>query len=179
MYIPKHFFSIPGLVLIITMFFPIQGKGTNAQTVQRIGVFDSRAVAIAYYNSKYSQNQQIYASLDSQMKEAKEKGDKEAISKIEREGSLRQVMMHEQGFGKGSINNITETIKDKITQLANDENLSAVVSKWELVFSSKSVELIDVTEKIVNFFEPTEQIKTMVKEMMQTEPVKDAYLIDD
>jgi hypothetical protein len=39
------------------------------------------------------------------MKTAREKGDKQAIAKIEREGSLRQAIMHGQGSGKGSVNN--------------------------------------------------------------------------
>ena len=179
MFSQKSFFSIPVLVLIIIILLSFPEKSTNAQTVQRIGVFDSRAVVLAYFNSKFSNIRQIFQSLDSLMQVAKSKDDKTTISKIDREGILRQAMLHNQGFGTGSINTITETIKDKLAKLANDENLSAVVSKWEIAFSNKDVELIDITDKIVNFFEPTEQVKTMAKEIMQAEPVKDAYLIDD
>ena len=85
------------------------------------------------------------------MMEAKEKDDQEKIASLEREGMLRQAMMHQQGFGTGSVNEIVESVKDKMGQLAEDENLNAIVSKWELVFSSRDVELVDVTEKIVNF----------------------------
>ncbi|MDP3150869.1 MAG: hypothetical protein Q8N83_17255 [Ignavibacteria bacterium] len=165
-------------VLLLGFFFS-SGIQTNAQTKLRIGVFDSRAVAVAFYNSKFSTNQQIFASLGTRMKEAKEKDDKDAIAKIEREASLRQVMMHEQGFGRGSINNVTGAIKDKLAQLAKSENLSVIVSKWELVFSSADVVSIDVTEKIVDFFEPNEKIKSMMKEIMESEPLKDAFLIND
>lgn len=179
MFSQKYSFSIPIMGLILIGLFCVPEKGTNAQTTQWIGVFDSRAVAVAFYNSKFSDTQQIFQSLGSQMQEAKSKDDKEAISKLEREATLRQAMMHEQGFGKGSINNITETVKDKMTQLAKDENLSAIVSKWELVFNDTDVELVDVTEKIVDFFEPNEKIKSMTKEIMQSEPIKDAYLIED
>lgn len=150
---------------------------TNAQTTKRIGTFDSRAVAVVYYNSKYFKNP--VESLMSEMKTAKEKGDKKAIAKIEREGSLRQVMMHEQGFGKGSINNIIDIVKDKMAILAKNENLTAIVSKWELVYSGTDVELVDVTEKITDFFEPNEKMKEMVKEVLKSEPIKDAYLIED
>ena len=165
-------------VLLLGFFFS-SGIQTNAQTKLRIGVFDSRAVAVAFYNSKFSTNQQIFASLGTRMKEAKGKDDKDAIAKIEREASLRQVMMHEQGFGRGSINNVTGAIKDKLAQLAKSENLSVIVSKWELVFSDADVVSIDVTEKIVDFFEPNEKIKSMMKEIMESEPLKDAFLIDD
>lgn len=165
--------------LILLIIFILPFKESIAQTVQRIGVFDSRAVVLACYNSKFSTQKEIFNSLGTQMKEAKEKDDKESIAKLEREAGLRQAMLHEQGFGTGSINNIIEPIKDKIAKLAEEQNLSVVVSKWELLFNTKDCEIIDVTEQMVNFFEPTDKIKSMVKEIMQTEPLKEAYLIED
>ena len=170
-------FSIMGIVFMGLLFG--FGEVVNAQTKIRVGVFDSRAVSIAYYQSKFSNVQQAFGTLHTRMKEAKEKEDKKAIASIEREATLRQAMMHEQGFGRGSINNVTETVKDKMVQLAKDENLSAIVSKWELVFSGADVVTVEVTEKIVDFFEPNEKIKSMMKEIMGSEPIKDAYLIDD
>jgi hypothetical protein len=175
----KCSFSISLIGLILLGLFISSGNKTNAQTKVRIGVFDSRAVAIVFYQSKFSNVKENFGTLHTKMKEAKEKDDKDAIAKIEREASLRQVMMHEQGFGRGSINNVTGAIKDKLAQLAKSENLSVIVSKWELVFSGADVVSIDVTEKIVDFFEPNEKIKSMMKEIMESEPLKDAFLIDD
>lgn len=169
--------SLTALV-VLGLFFS-SGIITHAQTKIRVGVFDSRAVAVAYYQSKFFNPQQIFGSLQTKMKAAKEKDDKKEIASIEREGTLRQAVMHEQGFGRGSINNITETVKNKIAQLAKEENLSVVVSKWELVFSGDDVVPVDVTKKIVDFFEPSEKVKSIVEEVIKSEPVKDAYLIED
>ena len=179
MYLQKRSYSISFIVLILLGFFFSSGKEVNAQTKLRIGVFDSRAVAIAFYQSKFSNTQQTFGDLRTKMEEAKGKDDKEAIAKIEREATLRQAMMHQQGFGDGSVINITGTIKEKMAQLAEDENLTAIVSKWELVFSSADIELVDITVKVVDFFEPNEKMKMMTENVMQSEPVKDAYLIDD
>jgi len=179
MSLQKHSFPFLIIVTLLLGLLFNSGKELNAQTKIRIGVFDSRAIAIAFYNSKFSTNQEIFAALGTKMKEAKEKNDKEAITKIEREASLRQVIMHEQGFGRGSINNVTEIVKEKIAQLAKSENLSTIVSKWELVFSGSDIILVDVTEKIADFFEPNEKIKLMLKEIKLSEPIKDAYLIED
>jgi len=179
MYLQKCSFSVSLVGLIILGLFFSPGNKTNAQTKVRIGVFDSRVVAIAFYQSKFSNVQQTFGALQTRMEEAKEKDDKEAIAKIEREATLRQAIMHQQGFGDGSVNNITETIKDKMAQLAKNENLTAIVSKWELVFSSADIELVDITVKVVDFFEPNEKMKEMTKEVMQSEPIKDAYLMDD
>jgi len=173
----KLYLMIPVIFLAIICMVLIGTEKTNAQITQKIGTFDSRAVAIAYYNSK-SFNNAMESSM-SDMKTAKEKGDKKAIAKIEREHTLRQAMMHEQGFGKGSVNNIIDLVKDKIATLAKKEDLATIVSKWEVVYSGANVELVDITEKIVDFFEPNERMKQMTKEVLKSEPVKDAYLIED
>jgi len=144
---------------------------------QRVGVFDSRAVAIACANSP-SFNK-IPAMLSERMKAAKDKGDKKEIAVIEREGMLHQVMMHEQGFGKGSVIGMIALIKDSIAALAVRENVTLVVSKWEVVYSAKNVELVDLTEKVTEFFQPNEKVKAWLKELPKHEPIKDAYLIQD
>ena len=179
MYLQKCSFSISLIGLILLGLFISSGNRTNAQTKLRIGVFDSRAVAIVFYQSKFSNVKENFGALRTKMKEAKEKDDKDAIKKIEREATLRQAMMHQQGFGDGSVNGITETVKDKMAELAKTENLSAIVSKWELVFSGADFELVDVTAQVVDFFEPDEKMKETTKEVLQSEPIKDAYLIDD
>lgn len=171
------FSSLVGIILL-GLVFGLRNEG-YAQTKIRIGVFDTRAVAVAFYQSKFSTAQENFGSLHTRMKAAKEKDDKKEIASIEREATLRQAMMHEQGFGTGSITNVTKTIKDKISKLAKDEKLSIVVSKWDVLFNGENIEQIDVTEKIVDFFEPNEKIKSMTKEIMQSEPVQDAYLIND
>ncbi len=173
----KLYLVIPVICMALFCMVLFGTEEMNAQTTQKIGTFDSRAVAIAYYNSKDFKNTIESSMLD--MKTAKEKGDKKAIAKIERENSLRQAMMHEQGFGRGSINNIIDLVKDKIAVLAKNENLTTIVSKWEVVYSGADVKLVDITEKIVDLFEPNERMKQMTKEVLKSEPVKDAYLIED
>lgn len=148
-----------------------------ADVPMRIGVFDSRAVAVACANS--SSSRAVHAKLMERMKVAKEKGDAKEIAAVEREGMLRQVMMHEQGFGKGSVTAMTALVKDSIAALAVSENLSLVVSKWEVVFSAKDVELVDVTEKVAGFFQPNERVKGWLKDLSKQEPIEDAYLIQD
>lgn len=166
--------------VIIAALFCMVLTGTyriNAQMTLKIGTFDSRAVAIAYYNSKDFKHT-IESSM-SDMKAAEENGDKKAIAKIKRGRSLQQAIKHEQGFGKGSINDIIEKIKDKIAALGKKENLTAIISKWEVVYNSAEVELVDITERVVDLFEPNERMKEMTKEVLMSEPVKVAYLIED
>ena len=152
----------------------------NPQTTTiRIGVFDSRAVGIAWFNSSVSSSHERADVLNSRMKEAIEKNDSDAIASLEREAKLRQAMQHEMAFGTGSIRFVLEEIKDKISQIAKENNLSVVVSKWEINCPADNVELVDITDKIADIFQPDERVKGWLKEMKNVEPVKEAYLIDD
>ena len=144
---------------------------------ERIGVYDSRAIAIAYANSPtFNTSAKM---LSERMMAAKEKGDKKLVAAIEREGMLRQAMMHEQGFGKGSVIGMIALVKDSIAALAARENVVLVISKWEVAFSEKNVELVDLTGKVVEFFQPNERVRSMLQELPNHEPVENAYLIED
>lgn len=173
----RNFSKVAVVILLVVGIIMIYSTNSNAQTKQRVGVFDSRSVAIAYANSKFFKSP--YPEIKKRMDAAKEKNDTKEIAKIEYEAKLHQAILHDQGFGKGSVNTITELYKDKIAEIAKTENLSAVVSKWEVVYSSSDIELVDITDKIVLFFEPSDKMKETIKEVPQHEPVKDAFFIND
>lgn len=149
----------------------------KAQSKPRIGTYDSRVVFVVYFNSKF--NNSPMNDLMAKMKTAKEKNDAKEIAKLEEEGRMRQAMAHEQGFGTGSIREVMDKIKDKVALLARQEGLLSVVSKWELTYADPGAETVDLTQKIIEFFEPSDRIKKMAKDMMNQPPVKEAYLLQD
>jgi hypothetical protein len=53
------------------------------------------------------------------------------------------------------------------------------VSKWELNYSNANCEVIDITEKIADLFKPNKRFKNMLPDILKSEPIKDAYLIQD
>jgi len=175
----KSYRNIFSVIILAVFVLSIMTWTSNsvAQTKLRIGIFDSRSIAIVYANSKFFKNP--YPEITARMKAAKEKKDDKEIAKIEYEARLHQAILHDQGFGKGSVNGITDLYKDKIAAIAKAENLSAVVSKWELINNNSNVELVDITNNIVDLFEPSDKIKEVIKEVPQHEPVKDAFFIDD
>jgi len=159
------------LALVAISSRPIEGIS------QRIGVYDSRSIAIAYANSPSFSK--VHGVLGERLKAAKEKGDAKEVAAVEREGMLRQVMMHEQGFGTGSVMQMIATVKDSIAALAIRENVSLVVSKWEVAYSGEGVELVDLTDKITDFFHPSERAKGWLKDVQKQAPIENAYLIQD
>lgn len=73
------------------------------------------------------------------------------------------------------MNTITDLYKDRITAIARAKNLAVIISKWEVVYNNPDIELVDITDKIVAFFELSDKIK----EVPDHEPVKDTFFIND
>lgn len=178
--IQKKRVPISTIIMVLVINLTAIQTVSFAQQKLRIGTYDSRAVAIAYFNSAYGkQMQEIMMKL--QQDNAKAIAEKDSIKtkKLNREGQLRQAFLHEQGFGTGSVNNLLTNIKEKLDKFAQDEKLNAIVSKWELNYSDINVEIVDVTEQVANLFEPNKKFKDILKELLKNEPIKDAYLLND
>jgi len=164
-----------GMIIPFALFFFLMFQSTAmGQNKIRIGTYDSRAVAVAYFNSPYGK--QLMGNLQKKNREALETKDTLELKKLSREGEMRQAIMHEQGFGTGSVKDLLAAIKDKIGILAKSENLDIIVSKYELNYSGSNSIVLDITEKLTNLFEPNKRFKMMLPDLMKTEPVKDAYL---
>jgi carboxypeptidase C (cathepsin A) len=165
------------LIIFVSLIFP---KPFLAQSKFRVGTYDSRVVAVAYFNSGYSRNiMQTLKELNVKMQKAKQENDSAMIKQLNFEGPTRQAMLHEKGFGTGSVRFEMMEIKDKIDSLAKAEKIDLVVSKWELNYSNANCEVIDITEKIAALFKPNERVKNILHEILKSEPIKDAYLIQD
>jgi hypothetical protein len=141
----------------------------------RIGVYDSRCIAIWYFNTEEfaGKMKDLMASL----KVAKEKKDTTQIKDIEEKGPLMQRIAHDKGFGRGSVAEILEKRKTELAELAKNEKISAIVSQWEVNFSSSDIELVDVTLKLLELLEAPDKIKQYYEDMKSQEPMKDAFLI--
>jgi hypothetical protein len=162
---------------IITLISP---DASRCQSKFKVGTYDSRAVATAYFQSPYNiKVMKIFNDLHSQMQKAQEEHDSIKISKLNFEAPTRQAMLHEKGFGTGSVRYELLEIKDKIDSLAKAEKLDLILSKWELNYSSSNCEVVDISEKIGLLFNPNERFRNIIKEILKSEPIKDAYLIED
>ena len=164
------------LVSVLTVFVSFAGMDAYSQSKVKIGTYDSRMVAVMFYNSKYFN---LREEAKKRMEAAKEKNDTVEIENIKKEMPLRQRFMHEQAFGKGSVNWIMDQFKDKVSDIAEKEKVNIVVSKWELNYYGQGAEFVDLTEKICAIFGSEMDFKKMYSELQMNEPVKDAYLIED
>lgn len=135
----------------------------------RVGVYDSRAVAVAYANS--TEFKEFMKSIEADHKKAKEAKNEKRMKEIEGQIKQRQTRAHEQAFSTGSVIPIIERVKDRLPDLAKQADVQAIVSKWELNHQSPDVEIVDVTDKIVALFHVSERGLKWCREIQQKPPL--------
>ena len=164
---------IKRICLIAAIVAGISGgitASTQAQTNKtRVGVYDSRAVAVAYANS--TEFKDSIKSIEAEHKKAKEAKNEKRVKEIENQMKLRQTRAHEQAFSTGSVAPIMETVKDRLPEVARQSGVQLIVSKWELNHQSSEIETVDVTDKIVALFQVSERGLKWSKEIQQKPPL--------
>lgn len=143
----------------------------------RIGVYDSRAIAIAYGNSAEFQ-QSVKSSFADYNKAKEEKTDKR-MKEIEGQKKLMQRRLHEQAFSTGSVAYIMAKVKDSLPAVAKKAGVLVVVSKWELNYQSPDVEVVEVTDELVALFQPSEKVLGWVKSCKDQKPLPIEEITDD
>jgi len=150
----------------------IPALAMQAQTAKpscRIGVFDSRAVALAWARS--DEGEEVVRQLRAEYEKAKAANDEKRVKELEQEGQWHQVRLHQMGFSTGPVADILAKVKDKLPGIARQERVTAIVSKWELPYAEQGVELVDVTLPLVKLFNPSEQVLKWIEEMKNQPPV--------
>ncbi len=166
----KAFYTLLIFALMLSVI------GSTAHSKQKIGVYDSRIVAIWYYNSPEFRDS--FSKMMQDFKKAKEDKDTAKIKELEGRGPLLQRVLHDKGFGRGSVASIMEKRKTEIDSMAKAEKLTALVSMWELNYLAKDVEKVDVTLKLLKALKAGDNIIKMYDEMKGQPPVEDAFFMD-
>ena len=135
----------------------------------RIGIFDSRAVAVAYAASDV--HNRLIKQMMEQHAEAKAAGDKQKVAELEARGKAQQDQLHQQGFGTASVAGILETIKDQLPAIARQAGVDLIVSRWDVVYQTPGVELTDITGELVKPFNPSARTLKTIEELQKLPPV--------
>ncbi len=159
-----------------------QSEGKTSGSKVRVGTFDSRALAMAYYRSEAFKRQMN--GLRAEYEKAKAAGDEKRVKELEAEGSsptwpdsgwpptpAQQELIGKQGFSTWPVDNILETIKAKIPEIAKQADVDVIVSKWDIVYQRSGVEFVDVTHLMVKPFDPDEKTLKIIQEIQKQDPV--------
>ncbi len=147
----------------------------SPQQAARIGTFDSRAVALAYYRSPEGL-ERMKPEWDQKLRDAEAAGDSARVEEIKLFMPSFQHLLHQQVFSTGSICNVLREIEEDLPAIAAEAGVSVIVSQWELAYSDADLPLIDVTPQIVALFDVDEQLAGQLAEMKDVEPVPPSAL---
>ncbi|HEY1207486.1 MAG: hypothetical protein ABSH46_05505 [Bryobacteraceae bacterium] len=162
------------LVVMVSVFCATALAQEPAAKV-RVGIYDSRAIAVAFGGSEAFQastGKQL-AALRAEYNEAKAAGNQKRVAELEAQGKAQQVLLHKQGFSTAPVDDILDHIKDKIPGIAKAAGVGPIVSKWDkdALAKYKSAELVDVTMPLVNAFHPIERQLKFAIEIQKQPPI--------
>jgi hypothetical protein len=138
----------------------------------RVGTYDNRAIAVAYAASSFN-------PVSAKMKEydaAKQAGDKKKIEELEAWGKAHQRMLHFQGFGRVPVQDLLKPVKDGVAKIATEQKLAAIAMECD--FTSSDVEVVDVTDQLIELFKPSDKTRTTARKMRSVQPESLLVLAD-
>lgn len=148
---------------------PSSAQSQSSAPTIRVGIYDSRAIAVAYARSEMFR--QWYAKLSAERDQAKAAGDENRVKQIEAQGAAQQERFHQQAFSTASVADLVDKISREIPAIAREAGVVLIVSKWEVMYHDPSVEYVDVTLALVKKFAADPKILQMVEDLMKQPPV--------
>lgn len=145
--------------------------GQTNTTPQRIGIYDSRAVAVAFSGSAAFQEwmKPIKADRD----RAKAAGDEQRLKEIDAEMRAHQKLAHKQAFSTAPVDNLLKHIERRMENIKAKAGVGAIISKWDIaaVETFSSAEKIDVTMLLVDEFHPNDRQRKSAVEIQKQKPI--------
>ena len=165
----KRSTMLAAAVLSLTATGLIEAQET-VDPALRIGTFDSRAVALAYYRSPEGLDR-MKPEWDRELREAEAAGDSARVAELKLFMPSFQHLLHQQVFSTGSICNVLREIEDELPVIAAEAGVDLIVSQWEVPYRASHVEVTDVTSDIVALFVVDEETASFVAQIADVEPV--------
>ena len=149
----------------------------SKEATLRIGVYDSRAIAVAYGNS--TEFRKSLDAVKADYQKAKEAKDDKRVKEIETQMKTKQRRLHEQGFSTGSVASIMARIKDSLPGVAKKAGVDVIVSKWEVNYQSPGIKVVDVTDDLMALFHVSAKGLEWAKGVKTQAPVPIEQITDD
>ncbi len=137
-------------------------------TVERIGTYDSRIVALAYGRSAEFMN--FIGELMAEYEEAEASGDTARVEELNAMGMAIQERLHKQAFSVWPVDDILELVADGLVCVMEEANVTFLVNIWE-VEEADGVEYIDVSDQIAQLFDPDTETLSIIEEMKGIAPI--------
>jgi len=130
------------------------------KTKVRVGIFDSRAVTLAFGASPQR------AEFDRRYPEYLAPKADATPEQVEQWKINRRKIEFRQGFGRGDVSEFLDLIKDEIPKIAEKAGVDVIVSKWDIVYQNPKIQFVDVTEVLIQPFKPTDERLKIIRDVM-------------
>lgn len=159
--------------MIVLVIFSVQWARTGTTSEDnpgcKFGIFDSRAVAMAYYRSEAFSK--YIAEQHSELKKAKEELNESRIKELSEMGPAIQAKAHQQGFGNAPVDDIIKRIEKELPEIAKEAGVDLIISKWEIDYLAPGARCIDITHLMVKPFAPSPETLKVIKDIQKKDPV--------
>ena len=146
------------------------GEKPDSHPKLRIGTYKSFVLALAYYKSDVFGKQM--ADLGAQTEQAKADGKAKLLKQLKAKSKSLQQQMQSQLFGRAPVDNILAHMKDALPKIAQDSGVGAIAGK--VTYYSPDVELLDITDALVQQLNPSDETLEAIKYMMKHHPAVQA-----
>jgi hypothetical protein len=138
---------------------------------ERIGVYDSRSVAVAYAGSAAQERE--LRELKAAHQKAKAAGDRQEVARLEAEGQAMQKKAHQQAFSTAPVDDLLAHITNSLPDIQKAAGVTALISKWNQAELKKhaGAETVDVTPQLIDAFHPNDRQRERALEIQQHKPV--------
>ncbi len=171
----KHLVMVMIMLLMSVLSTPSAAQDP-VETGPVIGIFDSRCIALAYYRSE-----EFLVEIDelkAEYETALQAGDEERAEELSVLGSEQQQLAYEQTFSTGDIDEIISMIWSELPGVAEKAGVDIIVNSWDIIYKDETVQFVDVTDLLVEFFNPTEEVLETIEEIKATPAVPVQFLTE-
>ena len=140
------------LLILVAVPLSMPAFGADASEAKtRIGTYDSRAIAIAFTPSKFN----LVGDKMKELGKAKADGDEKRAKELNQWGQKLQRKLHRQGFSAVPVGDLLKHVEDRLPEVSKSANVIAIVRACD--FTAETVEVVDVTDQLVQLFDPSEK----------------------
>lgn len=160
----KHSIIAAGIACV--MLF---GLTSNSQTQEvakkiRVGVYDNRAIALAYFGSEHN----IFLKKRAEHHEAQAAGDSARAKELTEWVERFQRQIHFQGFCRVPVDDLLLVVKENLADVAKSTGVDLI--GWNPDYVGAEVEVVDITNELVSLFNPTEEKLKQIRSLEDVEP---------
>lgn len=145
--------------------------GAVAGAAERVGVYDSRMLAYACFNTP--ENLAATRAQVAEAKAAQERGETERFEALKRQINADQRRVHLQVFSTAPVPDVLAQLAPRLEVVQREMGVTRVVSKWDddALRGVPDADRIDITDALVRDLPLNEKQRTTMRELATKKPL--------